>query len=45
MIGYTEFANTLAVRKEYNEAVESGDHSLAERIARANPDLFPLKGE
>jgi hypothetical protein len=31
-----------ATIREWEEAMEDGNYALAQRIARANPDLFPF---
>jgi hypothetical protein len=37
----TKRANEEAVIREFTEAVNDGNLTLAARIAAANPDLFP----
>ena len=41
MFGGTKELNDRATLREYREAVEEGNISLAKRIMDANPDLFP----
>lgn len=38
--GYGPARQDKAIRKEFLEAIEDGNHALAVKIAKANPDLF-----
>mgnify|MGYP001611827743 FL=1 len=44
MIGHSVRLQEEAIRREWREARDEGNLELAERIERANPDLFPAKG-
>ena len=40
-----KFIQSAAVLREYREALADGNHTLAEKIRLANPDLFPPEEE
>lgn len=41
MVGNPEALAQYAIQREYEAALEDGNDELAERIALANPDMFP----